>query len=79
MKGLEIEDVKRAKHYDEKLETETKEPASWEEKLEFLLDVLTEKETQLNELEVKVDEFVHRWLDHRHSIGQGVYSGKGER
>lgn len=77
--GLRIENVKQAKHYEDETEAETGEPANLEEKFEFLLDVLTEKETQLDDLEEKVEDFVKRWLNHRHGIGQGVYSGKGER
>ncbi len=75
----EIASVATLKHYDDEKETETKEPATLEEKFEYLLDVLTAKERQLNDLEERVEEFMKRWLNHRHSIGQGVYSGKGER
>ncbi len=75
----EVASVRTAKHYDDEKEIETKEPASLEEKFDYLLDILTSKERQLDDLEDRVDEFTKRWMNHRHSIGQGVYSGKGER
>lgn len=75
----EIASVKAMKHYDDEKEMETDEPPSLEERVEYLLDVLEAKEREFIWLKNEVETFTKRWLNHRHGVGQGVYSGKGER
>ena len=79
MNSDRIDHVEKLKHYDDEKEAETEDPADLDEKFEYLLYVLGTKEKQLDDLQETVEDFVKRWLNHRHSIGQGVYSGKGER
>ncbi len=54
-------------------------PVSLEDRFMFLLDVLSEKEQQIDELEAELKEFKKSWTNHRHSCGEGLYTGKAER
>ena len=54
-------------------------PIPLKDRFEFLLDVLSEKEQQVDELEAELKEFKKTWMNHRHSVGEGLYSGKAER
>ncbi len=74
-----IEAVKNAKHYDDKLEKETNEPATLKDKFEYLLDVLQVKEVQLDKVEAELAEFRKTWMNHRHRVFGVGYSGKAER
>lgn len=75
-----IRAVKDIKHYDDKTERETDKPASLEEKFEYLLDVLEMgMEAQLADLEEDFAEFKKSWGNHRHGVGNGLYSSKAER
>jgi hypothetical protein len=75
--GLTIQLVKEYTKQD-KLDEKPGEPVSLEDRFEFLLDILSEKEVQIDELEAELKEFKKTWMNHRHGFG-GVYTSKAER
>jgi hypothetical protein len=70
---MPISDVRSAVDFDEE-GNETDKPLSLEERFEMLLDELEQQEKELNRLKVRFEAS----KNHRHTIGNGMYSGKSE-
>ena len=77
MKSIRDE-IENLKHLTEDGD-ETDEPATLDEKVDRLLDILDERDVQIHDTEIEFDEFKKKSLNHRHSVGTGLYSGKAER
>lgn len=73
-----IDFVRDLKKVDEETEMETDEPATLEDKFEYLLDILREKEQEIDSLMENLSNFEKTWHNHRHSVDT-LYSGKAER
>lgn len=72
------EEITNLKHWTEDGD-ETDEPATLEEKFDALLDTLDTMDVQIHNNTIEFDEFKHKWMNHRHTVEKGLYSGKAER
>lgn len=79
MVEFDAKQIRDLKHYDEEKETHTDEPAPLKEKFDMLLDMIDSMDVELHNTVVELEEFKKKWMNHRHSVGQGLYSGKAER
>lgn len=70
--------IRNAKVYNG-LGNETDEPAPLEDKLDMLLEALIERDETILELYDALDENQVAVWNHRHSVGKGLYSGRGEK
>ncbi len=71
----EISRIRRMKELNEETLKDTDKDAPLEDKFDFLLETLLSWEGRLDALE----EEVRIALAHRHTVGQGIFSGRGER